>query len=258
MSPDPPPTAPSRVRPLPARPWIGPLALVTAVFLLHALPPYVGLDPGEARNAVPESAPPYYYPVLVAHIFLGAVALVTACLQVWPRLRVRLPAVHRWSGRIYVLAALPTGIAVLAITPYVQMGPNQQVGNAVAAALWIASTVFGYRAARRRDFTRHREWMVRSFALAFSIVANRIWLMLSMAVFAPEVLTGGRPDLEALRQAVGVSAWMSWVVNLIVAELWLGRIRDRQARAGAPAAAPRRERAGAVSAPAGEGRSSHA
>ncbi|WP_052809909.1 DUF2306 domain-containing protein [Streptomonospora alba] len=248
-----PSAARSRVRSLLARPWLGLPALVTVVFLVHALPPYLGLDPAEARIPVPDRAPPFYYPLLVVHIFLGAIALTTACLQVWPRLRARRPAVHRWSGRLYVMAVLPAGAAVLAIAPYLAMGPNQQVGSGLLAVLWMAATVLGYRAARRRDFTRHREWMVRSFALAFAIVVNRPWLTLCLAVFAPEVLTGARPDMEMLRQAVGVSLWLSWVVNLIAAELWLDRLRARRRHAGAAAPAARAESVHATSAqPAGE------
>ena len=54
--------------------------------------------------------------------------------------------------------------------------------------LWVATTLAGYRAARQRRFADHREWMIRSFALAFSIVANRPWSIVCILVFAPEAL----------------------------------------------------------------------
>jgi len=65
------------------RPWVVPLALLTVTFIGYAVPPYLTLDPARARI---QPMPPHaaYYPLLVSHIFLGSVALLTACLQVWP------------------------------------------------------------------------------------------------------------------------------------------------------------------------------
>jgi Predicted membrane protein (DUF2306) len=215
-----------------------PLAVLTVVFLLISLPPYLGLDPAKARLPVPEDVA-WFYPALVAHIGFGSIALLTAALQVWPWLRRTHPAVHRWSGRIYLgLGVIPGGIAVLAVAPFGQTGgPTGQVANTMLALLWLATAAAGYRAARARRFGEHREWMVRNVALTFSIVANRPWSMLCIAVFAPEVMGTGPVDPAVLAQAAGVSMWLSWVVNLLVAEWWLNRARIRRRRV--PRRAPR-------------------
>ena len=65
--------------------------------------------------------------------------------------------------------------------------------------------------------------MLRSFALSFSIVANRLWLMILFAVFVPEIFLGAEVDPAALEQAIGVSTWISWVVNLLIVQWWLDR-----------------------------------
>lgn len=58
-----------------------------------------------------------HYLLLVAHILFGSVALVAACLQIWPWLRRTRPAVHRWSGRAYLFGGVfPGGLAVAALT----------------------------------------------------------------------------------------------------------------------------------------------
>lgn len=204
------------------RPWVVPLMLITVIFLVYALPPYLGLDPAVARLDARVDIP-WFYPLLVTHIFLGSIVLVAACLQVWPWLRQRHPQVHRRTGRLYVAALLPASVCVLIIAPMGEMGPNQQTANTILAILWIATTVLGFRAARARRFREHREWMLRSFALSFSIVTNRFWGVVSLAVFCPAVFTGGTVDPADLAQAVGVSTWMSWLVNLILVELWLHR-----------------------------------
>jgi predicted membrane protein DUF2306 len=228
----------------PARTLAVPLGLLTVLFLAYALPPYLGLDPTAARFAVPEAAP-WFYPALVAHIGFGSIALLTASLQVWPWLRSAHPGVHRWSGRTYVfLGALPTSLFALTIAPFtVNGGAVSHVGNTLGALLWAGTTVAGYRAARDRRFGAHREWMVRSIAIAFSIVANRLWVMLCIAVFSPSVLGTGDVVLADLDQAIGLASWLSLVVNLLLAESWLQRTRRRgdgveQPRGRAAAGAP--------------------
>ncbi len=206
-----------------------PVGVLTVVFLAFALPPYLGLDPAQARLPMPSDVP-WFYPALVAHIGFGSIALLTATMQIWPWLRRTHPAVHRWSGRAYLaLGVLPGGLAALSVAPFtVSGGPTGQVANSLLALLWLATAVAGYRAARARRYAEHREWMIRSVALAFSIVANRPWSIICIAVFAPGAITGGPVDPVALSHAAGVSAWLSWVVNLLVVEYWLHRTRNRR------------------------------
>ena len=199
-----------------------PLALLAVIFIAYAVRPYLTLDPARARL---QPMPPHasYYPLLITHIFLGSVALLAACLQVWPWLRRFHPAVHRWSGRSYVTVALIASVCAMIIAPMGQFGANQRVANTTLAILWFGTTLAGFRSIMQRRYADHRQWMLRSVALAFSIVANRAWIAIAFAVFVPEVYTGAEVDQAALSQAIGVASWMSWVVNLLIVEWWLHR-----------------------------------
>jgi uncharacterized membrane protein YozB (DUF420 family) len=212
-------------KPLLRRPWVVPLALLTVIFIGYAVPPYLTLDSARARI---QPMPPHaaYYPLLVSHIFLGSVALLTACLQVWPWLRRSHPRVHRWSGRIYVGVALSASVCVMIISPMGLHGPNQRVANTMLAILWFGTTLAGFLAIRQRRYADHRRWMLRSSALAFSIVAFRLWMPVAFAVFVPEIYVGAEVDSAALNQAIGVTSWMSWVINLLIVEWWLHRRPD--------------------------------
>jgi len=215
--------------PLLRRPWVVPLALLTVIFIGYAVPPYLSLDPAQARI---QPMPPHaaFYPLLVTHIFLGSVVLLTGCLQVWPWLRRTHPAVHRWSGRSYVAAALTASLCVMIISPMGLHGANQRVANTMLAVLWFGTTLVGYRAIRQRRFADHRQWMLRSVALAFSIVAFRVWMFIAFAIFAPQMYTGAEVDPVALDQALGATSWFSWVVNLLIVEWWIHRRRGRDQR----------------------------
>lgn len=241
------PPAPTRRRRHPLRTAALPLGLLTVAFLAFALPPYLGLDPARARLPLPSPVEvPWFYPALVAHIGFGTVALLTATMQVWPWLRRRHPGVHRWSGRAYLaLGVLPGGVAVLFVAPFALAGgPTGQVANSMLGILWLVTGVAGWRAARARRYAEHREWMLRSVALTFSIVANRFWSTACVLFYVPGILDGAEPDPAMLAQAVGVSTWLSWVVNLLVMEWWLQRGRRlHAARAGSPRAGSRSARA---------------
>ncbi|GHC86427.1 hypothetical protein GCM10007079_29740 [Nocardiopsis terrae] len=217
------------------RPWILPLALFSVTFLLFAVPPYLSLDPADSRLPVPES-PSWYFPVLVIHVFGGALITLLVILQVWPWLRTRHPAVHRWSGRVYVLAGLPlVGVPAMLIAPFSEAGASAQISGFVWAALWSAFTVLGYVKARRRRFADHREWMLRSFALVYGIAFNRVLHVLLVMITAPRVDTVYGGDFEAMSLDLGAaSGFLSWILPLLFVEWWIKyrkpRRRSRRAR----------------------------
>jgi hypothetical protein len=198
------------------RPWVIPLAVLMAAFLLHALPPYLTLDPDDSRSVLNISFPPHYA-LLLAHIGFGTIATVTVCLQVWPWLRRRHPAVHRASGRVYVFAGmLPAGALALVIAPFTSLVDVAKVGAAAWGLGGLITTIMGWRMARRRRYADHRRWMLYSFAYALTPISGR-------AMFYPMVLIPGLgPD--DLRFFGGIVAfWGGWIVNLLLVRWWLAR-----------------------------------
>ncbi|GAA4862624.1 DUF2306 domain-containing protein [Actinomycetospora straminea] len=206
-------------------------AVVCVAFLVVELSAYLGLDPAQSRIPI-RADHPLHYPLLWAHIVCGSVALMTACLQMWPWLRRHHPRVHRFSGRVYLLGGvLPGGIAVLGVAPVSSTGFASSVGNTFLAVLWLGTSIAGWRAARQRRYADHRVWMIRSIALTFSIIVNRFWVVLYVVVLSLVDPT----DPALIANAATASVWTSWIVTLLVAEWWLLRRRDpRRARTLAP------------------------
>ncbi|MFD6953551.1 hypothetical protein A6A08_26085 [Nocardiopsis sp. TSRI0078] len=216
------------------RPWILPLTLFSVAFLVFAVPPYLGLDPAQARLPAPESLA-WHYPVLVTHIFGGALLTLLVILQVWPWLRSRYPAMHRWSGRVYVFAGIPlVGVPALLISPVSSSGFSTQVSNTLWAVLWLSFTVLGYAMARRRRFADHRAWMLRSFALLYGIALNRVVIVVMLLVSLPRLEASYGGDEAALTEAIApASSFLSWVLPLLFVEWWLQYRRPRRRRTGA-------------------------
>ena len=152
-------------------------------------------------------------PFLPIHVVAGVSALLAGPLQFVRWTRERRPALHRATGRIYVLACAvgaPTGF-ILALGS--AAGPVAGSGFASLGLLWGLFTWLGYRAAVERRFADHREWMLRSYALAGAAITLRLMLP-AAGLFGLEFLP-----------AYQVIAWLSWTTNLALVELHIRRGR---------------------------------
>jgi uncharacterized membrane protein len=147
----------------------------------------------------------------LAHFAAGGIALAVGMLQFSTRLRSKQPAIHRWVGRVYVSAVAGSGSAGLVLATQTTAGLVAATGFAALAALWLWTTLQGYRAIRARQLARHRTWMARSVALTFAAVTLRIYLPLSQLAGLP------------FENAYPVIAWLCWVPNLLIAERWARR-----------------------------------
>ncbi|HEV7691255.1 MAG TPA: DUF2306 domain-containing protein [Hyphomonadaceae bacterium] len=164
---------------------------------------------------------------LQVHIAASGVAMITGAFQFFKPLRQKLPAVHRWLGRIYVAACTIGGLAGGTIALSTTAGPIAGWGFFLLAILWVPFTLLALASAMRKDFVSHERWMIRSFALTFAAVTLRIYLPLAI------IQAHGDFPLDAYRAI----AWLAWVPNLIVAELFIATLRKPKKRAMAPAAA---------------------
>jgi uncharacterized membrane protein len=197
------------------------LALVVVAFLAYSLPPYFTGDPHRSR--VPATFG-LHYPLLVAHVMFATAAMLTAVGQIVPWVRRRHPALHRRAGTVYVFCAVPAGLCGLVIGAATPFGPILLVSNLTMAPLWLWFTVSGYRAARRRRFAQHRRQMVRSVALTFSIISNRVWTVLLVLALGPlhdSVFRGD--DVSFLWVVAGLSGWLGWTIPLALVEWRLRR-----------------------------------
>lgn len=72
------------------------------------------------------------------------------------------------------------------------------------------------RAARRRDFDGHRDWMMRNYALTFLAVTARVLVPLLLLVQVPFRRAEAMGELA--NSMIPVGQTLGWVVNLIVVE----------------------------------------
>jgi hypothetical protein len=105
---------------------------------------------------------------IAIHFLAGGIILVLGCLQLLPFVRERYPMVHRWSGRVYVIACLLSaigGLIFIALKGTIG-GLVMDIGFTGYGLLMFLAAVQTARYARKKDFKRHSAWALRLFALA--------------------------------------------------------------------------------------------
>ena len=151
---------------------------------------------------------------IIGHAFFGTLALLAGPLQFRGDIRARHRRLHRVLGRVYVVAALGTGVTGLFMAAFAFGGPITHAGFGLLAVLVLATTMLAFARIRAGDVAAHRAWMLRSFALIFAGVTLRLELPLLIAAYGGE-----------FAPAYQWVAWVSWVPNLAWAEWWVRRSR---------------------------------
>ena len=156
--------------------------------------------------------------VTMLHILPGGIFLLLAPLQFSARLRRRHLRIHRWSGRLVIVAGIIGGVPGMyfgLLMPY--GGWGEAVAAAIFGGLFLTAIVRGYIAIRRHEVARHREWMIRAFALALAISTVRRLMGVLDYALTPAGFTP--------RQNFVLAVWASWIISLGAAELWIRHTR---------------------------------
>ncbi len=178
------------------------LSVAVAIFSYRYLPGVGPLSPGVLANL-------FAKPWLLVHVTGAATALLLGPFQFLSGLRAKWPKVHRWTGRTYVVGCLVGASGGFVMAFGSTAGPVAGVGFGLLALCWAWANIQGWRAAMAGRFAEHRVWMIRSFAMTFAAVTLRLYLPLLP-------MTG-----LSFNDSYVATAWISWVPNLILAELWL-------------------------------------
>lgn len=108
------------------------------------------------------------------HVMFAAVMTMAGLLQLVPHIRSRMPLLHRYSGRLYLIMACSLAIGGLWLT-WVR-GTHLNVIGAYAITLdAVLILVFAFMTVRfaiRRKIGDHQRWAMRLF-----MVANGVWFM---------------------------------------------------------------------------------
>lgn len=136
--------------------------------------------------------------VMGTHLLLAFVIIIGGPLQLVPNLRARMPAFHRWNGRLYIFTAfiLSIGGIYMVWTRGAVGDLSQHVSVTLNGILIMLFAALALRHAMARNIVTHRRWVLRLFLAVSGVWFFRVglmfWLLLHQrpAGFDPETFTG--------------------------------------------------------------------
>jgi hypothetical protein len=151
----------------------------------------------------------FYNACFYIHIMAGALCIGTALIQFSRYILKKSKAIHRFSGKIYVVVVLflgaPTG---LYMSFFAKGSFWERALFMFMAGWWFLTTLYGLTTIHKRNVIAHKIWMMRSYSMAMTAVTFRVY---HIAFF---LLGWGHLENYEL------SLWISVIGNMLFAE-WI-------------------------------------
>lgn len=152
------------------------------------------------------------------HISTSILPLFFGVFQFIANFRITYPKLHRIFGYFYIGTILffsaPSGL-VMAI--YANGGIVAKISFCILSLLWWIFSFISLKNAKNLKFSQHQQYAIRSYALTLSAISLRILVLVLPHFFI----------LHA-SQMYSLIAWLSWIPNLIIAELIIFSIKSHQ------------------------------
>lgn len=154
-----------------------------------------------------------------AHFFGAGLSLLLIPFQLSKKIRQYSIRIHKTIGLTYVIAIVFGGISGFIMSFDATGGSVAQWGFRLMSILWLICTFVAINYAVNGNIELHKKWIYRSIALTSAAITLRIFLGVGLGVLHLPFLTVYIP-----------TAWLCWVLNLMVCELIIYFAFPRQTR----------------------------
>ena len=170
---------------------------------------FLNIKQTEVQNVKP------YLAIFYIHVYSSIFTLIAGFTQFSKRILKNNKRLHRVIGKLYfyvvLFLAAPSGFF---IGFYANGGLYSKISFVVLSILWFSFTLIGFLKVKNLNFSEHKYFMMRSFALAFSAITLRLWKVIIVYLFQP-----------APMDVYQIIAWLGWLPNLLAIEYYIYKIK---------------------------------
>jgi len=190
---------------------IGALAFFTFLMVRLSLP-YTAMNSGVDFLTTKQRVYHIFYwrVSFYTHVFTSCLVLIAGFTQFNPWLLRRYPKVHRRMGWVYLVTVIGvSGPAAFMMAWHANGGLPARTSFTLLSLLWMSYTFYAGWKVVKKDFATHGAFMFRSYALTLSAITLRLYTYISAFL----------PLAASPREIYITTAWLSWVPNLLIAEM---------------------------------------
>ena len=117
--------------------------------------------------------------VFASHVLMAAIVVFSGALQLVPQIRARALNLHRWNGRLFLIAACAASLGGLYLVWIrgVTTLLVSALGISLDAGLILTFAALALRSAWAHDVMAHRRWALRTLILAGGVWFQRLGYM---------------------------------------------------------------------------------
>ncbi len=169
----------------------------------------------------------YWLAAFYIHISSSVFVIAAGLTQFSKTLLFQYPKWHRNIGKSYVFLVLfVAGPSGLVMAFYGNGGIEARIAFVLQAIFWWGLTYKAYQSIRKGAVQKHGKYMIRSYAMTLSAISLRAatYLVSDWKFRNGITCPNSAYHLICYPDFYVVVAWLSWVLNLIIAEalIWMG------------------------------------
>jgi hypothetical protein len=162
------------------------------------------------------------------HVLLGGVITLAGLLQLLPGIRQKIPKLHRWNGRAFIVLAIfmALGGVWMGLVRGASLSTVSTLSGVLGASLILLFCGMALFYARQRQFVLHKRWALRAFLAVSGVWFFRVglmaWIIINQAPRGMNNTLSGPADI-----AIGFG---SYLIPLACLELYFAAQKSSSPR----------------------------
>lgn len=162
----------------------------------------------------------YYKIAFFSHVYSSIIVISLGLTQFSKTIRNQFVLTHKLSGIAYIILTLliasPSG---LIMSYHANGGLISQISFSTLSILWFIFTLKAYQSIKKREYLKHRDFMIRSYALTLSAISLRLLKYGIVTIY----------ELAPIDTYKIVSI-LGWTINLGIAEIIIRKLHTTRSK----------------------------